>query len=247
MWFDEIWHTGDPSRWGPFVFTEGSVMIDSVGTSTGPGPAASDFLLLFKYFPQLRGEVISWAHNDTEILINWRFVVSNGKTVPVIDKFCFVKGLVSFRLAYFDTMTLISYLAENYGSAQVTDYVIDKFVKSARGIEIFFVPALLWAIAKGLFLWSEIPPDAPLGLTATPGERQVTLKWEAVPGAKSYKVKRSEVSGGPYGWIDPEVIGTSYVDTKTIESGKKYYYVVCTNTQDTTYVPPVRLARRVPA
>ena len=38
----------------------------------------------------------------------------------------------------------------------------------------------------------------PTGLTATAGNQQVTLGWNAVPAATSYNVKRSTTSGGPY-------------------------------------------------
>ncbi|RPH71651.1 MAG: DUF1929 domain-containing protein, partial [Myxococcaceae bacterium] len=41
-------------------------------------------------------------------------------------------------------------------------------------------------------------PQPPTGLTATPGNTQVSLSWTASSGATSYNVKRSTVSGGPY-------------------------------------------------
>ena len=227
-WFDNIWHTGDPSRWGPEVFTKEAVMIDSAGTSTGGEEAASEFLLLFKYFPALRGEVISWAHNNTEIMINWRFVVSNGRMVPVIDKFSFVKGLVSFRQAYFDTNTFLSYLAENYGSGPLVDYFEERYLRSTRGGGFLYLPGLLWALLKGIFLWSAIPPDAPTGLTATTGAGQVLLRWKPVSGASSYRVMRALTIDGSYRWIASTVKATSYLDM-TVENGKEYFYRVCAN------------------
>ncbi len=229
-WFNHIWHTGDPSQWGPSVFTDGAVMIDSAGTSTGAEKAASDFLLLFKYFPDLRGEVISWANNDTEILINWRFVVSNGLTVPVVDKFCFVDGLVSFRLAYFDSTTLLAYLCENYGSGPMTDYFLDRFARQTTGKGgLLYAPKLILALIQGAFLWTPVPFYPPAGLTATSApEGGVLLRWNAVAGAKSYKVKRGPTPQGPFGWIAPKVETTSYVD-RTAQSGTRYYYVVATN------------------
>jgi hypothetical protein len=229
-WFNHIWHTGDPSQWGPSVFTDGAVMIDSTGRSMGAEIAASDFLLLFKYFPELRGEVISWAHNDTEIIINWRFVVSNGITVPVIDKFCFVKGLVSFRLAYFDSISLLAYLAENYGSGELTDYFVDRFFRTTQGSGgMLFVPRLLCALIKGAFLWTPVPPEPPAGVAcarATGGG--IAVRWNAVAGVKSYKVKRAATNKGPFAWIAPKVEATSYVD-RTAAEGEQYYYVVSCN------------------
>ena len=38
----------------------------------------------------------------------------------------------------------------------------------------------------------------PTGLTATAGDQQVSLSWNAVPAATSYNVKRSTTNGGPY-------------------------------------------------
>src|SRR5579862_2206807 len=116
-WFNAIWHTGDPSLWGPSVFTHDAVMIDPSGISKGANQAAASFLLLFKYFPDLRGEVVSWAANEREIFINWRFSVhQRGENRPllvtVVDKFSFVDGRVSFRLAYYDIITFAGYLAE---------------------------------------------------------------------------------------------------------------------------------------
>ncbi len=42
------------------------------------------------------------------------------------------------------------------------------------------------------------PPPPPTGLSAAPGNAQVTLNWNASSGAASYNVKRSTTSGGPY-------------------------------------------------
>ena len=64
----------------------------------------------------------------------------------------------------------------------------------------------------------------PTGLTATPGNNQVALSWNASSGATSYNVKRATVSGGPYTTIaSPTTI--SYTDTTAV-NGTTYYYVV---------------------
>jgi fibronectin type 3 domain-containing protein len=67
-------------------------------------------------------------------------------------------------------------------------------------------------------------PPAPTGLTATPGDAQVTLDWSASSGATSYHVMRSTVSGGPYTTVGSPT-STSYVDTG-LTNGTTYYYVV---------------------
>jgi fibronectin type 3 domain-containing protein len=68
------------------------------------------------------------------------------------------------------------------------------------------------------------PPAAPTGLTATPGNAQVALAWNASTGATRYNVKRATSSGGPYATIaNPP--STSYTDS-TAANDTTYYYVV---------------------
>jgi hypothetical protein len=69
------------------------------------------------------------------------------------------------------------------------------------------------------------PPVAPLGLTATPGNQQVGLAWQASSGADSYTVYRSEVSGGTYSLIASGLSATTYTDG-SLQNGKTYFYVV---------------------
>jgi fibronectin type 3 domain-containing protein len=68
------------------------------------------------------------------------------------------------------------------------------------------------------------PPPVPTGLTATPGDKQVALSWNASAGATSYHVKRGTVSGGPYSQIAAPTT-TTYTDTG-LTNGTTYYYVV---------------------
>ncbi len=67
-------------------------------------------------------------------------------------------------------------------------------------------------------------PSAPLGLTATPGNAQVSLTWSASNGATSYFVKRSTTSGSGYTTLSSPAL-TSYLDTG-LTNGTPYYYVV---------------------
>ena len=67
--------------------------------------------------------------------------------------------------------------------------------------------------------------DAPTNLTASAGDSQVSLSWNAVEGAASYNVKRSTTAGGPYTTIATNVPSTSYLDA-TVTNGTMYYYVV---------------------
>jgi len=68
-------------------------------------------------------------------------------------------------------------------------------------------------------------PAAPTGLTATAGNAQAALSWNAVSGATSYTVKRSTTSGGPYTNVATNVTTLSYTNTG-LTNGTTYYYVV---------------------
>ncbi|MGJ8652541.1 MAG: chondroitinase-B domain-containing protein [Opitutaceae bacterium] len=68
------------------------------------------------------------------------------------------------------------------------------------------------------------PPSIPTGLAATPSDGEVSLSWNAVSGATSYKVKRSETDGSGYSTIASEA-SNGYVDS-AVTNGTVYYYVV---------------------
>jgi alpha-tubulin suppressor-like RCC1 family protein len=68
------------------------------------------------------------------------------------------------------------------------------------------------------------PPTASTALTATAGNTQVVLSWNASPCATSYHVKRSTVGGSGYATVSSPTV-TSYADTG-LTNGTTYYYVV---------------------
>ena len=68
------------------------------------------------------------------------------------------------------------------------------------------------------------PPAAPTGLSATAGNAQVALTWNASSGATSYNVKRTTISGNESA-TNASVTATSYTDTQ-VTNGTTYYYVV---------------------
>jgi hypothetical protein len=69
-----------------------------------------------------------------------------------------------------------------------------------------------------------VPLSAPTGLTATAGNAQVSLTWNASSGATSYNVYSATTNGGPYTEIT-NVTTLSYTNTG-LTNGTTYYYVV---------------------
>jgi TatA/E family protein of Tat protein translocase len=70
---------------------------------------------------------------------------------------------------------------------------------------------------------------APAGLTAKAAPGKVALSWNASPGAASYNVKRSGMSGGPYALI-ASTAATTHSD-EGLASGTYYYVVTATGSQ----------------
>jgi hypothetical protein len=235
-WFNGIWHTGDPSLWNASVFTNTATMIDPTGVWRGADASAATFQVLFKYFPELRGEVVSWAANDREVIINWRFMVKQRGSetpllVPVIDKFCFRDGCVSYRLAFFDILTFVGYMTNYYGQGQVTDYLKELIGRAEQGGGVESIPTLIWRVIKGLFVWPT--PTRTLKIQVTPCDEFVELAWEADPEAKSYAVTRATDLAGPFETPQGDgdasrVKTTSYVDTD-VKNGVTYWYLVNSN------------------
>jgi glycosidase len=89
-------------------------------------------------------------------------------------------------------------------------------------------------------------PDAPTNLTATGAANQVNLSWNAAPGADSYDVYRSQLSGGGYSVVG-NTAATTYADTG-VTNGVAYYYIVVAK-DDTTLLTgdPSNEATAIPA
>ncbi|MFN7920008.1 MAG: DUF4082 domain-containing protein [Bryobacteraceae bacterium] len=65
---------------------------------------------------------------------------------------------------------------------------------------------------------------APTGLTASGGNGQISLSWNAVSGASSYTIWRSNTNGGPYGLLTG-TSGVTFPDN-LVTNGLTYYYVI---------------------
>jgi len=69
------------------------------------------------------------------------------------------------------------------------------------------------------------PPPTPTGVTATAGDTQVTIAWNASSGANSYNLYRSTVSGGEGTTAVATTAGTSIVNTG-LTNGTQYFFTV---------------------
>src|ERR1041385_4791354 len=122
-------------------------------------------------------------------------------------------------------MIVTSSLAKGGGYTNAIHYTHGSTLRTFE--EIFGVPLIRDAANQtdlsDLFKPALLPP-APTGLSATPGDSQVTLAWNAVSGATSYNVKRATRSGGPYGTV-ASVANAGFNDTG-LTNGTTYYYVV---------------------
>ena len=68
---------------------------------------------------------------------------------------------------------------------------------------------------------------SPDGVTAIPGNGQVSLVWSPVTSAVSYNVLRGTSKGGPYTLLTPAAPGPSFTD-RELTDGTQYFYVVQT-------------------
>jgi fibronectin type 3 domain-containing protein len=77
------------------------------------------------------------------------------------------------------------------------------------------------------------PPPAPTGLSASAGDGQVSLSWNASSGATSYEIFRGTSSGGET-LVASNVTTTSFLDTGLTDGVKYYYEVKAVNSAGTS-------------
>ena len=70
-----------------------------------------------------------------------------------------------------------------------------------------------------------LAPSAPTNFTALGTNLLINLKWNAVPGATSYNLKRGTANGGPYPTVYSGLVATNYSDA-AVTNAVTYYYVV---------------------
>jgi len=78
---------------------------------------------------------------------------------------------------------------------------------------------------SGVGIGATMAPPAPEGLMVVGGNNHVSLRWNPVPSATGYTVKRATRHGGPYAEISANQTGPLYTDDSKA-NGATYYYVV---------------------
>lgn len=91
------------------------------------------------------------------------------------------------------------------------------------------------------------PPAPPSSVSATTSGTQVSLSWVASPGATSYDVLRSTVSGSGYAGVATNLAGTTYVNTGLATSTTYYFVVQGANLYGTGATSAQAVATTVPA
>jgi alpha-galactosidase len=133
-----------------------------------------------------------------------------------------VSGATSYTLRRFTPNTPPIIVASGILTTNYVDVAV------GAGSNYFYMVAAVNGCSQGAFssfAAGTIPPTAPAGLVAVPGNAQVVLSWNATPFATKYNVKRATVSGGLYTVIGANVTATSYTDFGLV-NGTTYYYVV---------------------
>jgi fibronectin type 3 domain-containing protein len=110
-------------------------------------------------------------------------------------------------------ITAPAYTDEGLSAGTAYHYVVCGVANGKEGVDSAPVSALF-------------PPLRPTGLTAEPGKEMVTLTWNAVGLATSYKILRASAADAPAQELAVVTDGTTYVD-KAVNANKTNHYTVC--------------------
>jgi len=103
-----------------------------------------------------------------------------------------------------------------------------EMMKNLLKLLIQVIPLALFLVACSNPV-EPLPPvtSAPTGVSASPGNRQVTVTWDPVSGADSYNIYWSTSSGVSKTSYTKRISGVSSPYAHTgLTNGTKYYYVV---------------------
>lgn len=117
------------------------------------------------------------------------------------------------------------YSADGQSWTQIgTDQTVSMSATAAYYVGLAVCSGSTTTLSNAVFSNVTVTGGYPTGLTATAGDAQVALNWNAVNGATSYRVKRATDAGGPYTEISSPATN-SFTDIG-LSNGTTYFYVV---------------------
>jgi len=145
---------------------------------------------------------------------NWNIFGSNdGNTFTLVSSGLQENTLGSvLPLANYVTLTK-SYEFENNNSFRYYKFqIVDSYFGNSAGIA-----------ELEMFEKVTTTPNAPANPIATPGDKTVTLNWDAVDGTTGYNVKWGETSGN---YTKSYTVQTATYNVPNLTNGTTYYFVV---------------------
>jgi hypothetical protein len=217
MWFKQLYLL--PANYGPRMFILGNGTNSDCGTANSIGMKFQDAADLY-FFVNTVQAIASFGSSlpsNTWIYVAMTYDQTNVMIYEGTDQT--PATLISATAAAGQTVPLGGTASLFLGNRLARDRCfagwIDDFRFYTGAGDLSFVESVRQSMV------------GPAGLAGVAGNNQVALTWNALPGATSYNIKRSTVSGGPYTVISTSgtVLGTNYVDY-VATNGMTYYYVV---------------------
>jgi len=154
---------------------------------------------------------------DGQVTLSWTASTTTGGSVSYVVARSIVKG------GPYTDISAANLTVTSYTDSSVTNGTTYYYVVKATNGTCFSTSAEVYAkpVAACTLL-------APTGVTAAPGNKQVTLTWTAASGATSYNIGRSTTSGS--GYVSAGTVAaaaTTFTDTySALLNDTKYFYVV---------------------
>ena len=112
--FRRFWSDPDPADLAALLTRDVRLVQPLSPVMHGIEEAQAEFRRLFRWLPDLRGEVDRWRGDGEEVFIEFRLRARiGGRTVewPVVDRFSLASGRARERVSYFDPLPLVLRLA----------------------------------------------------------------------------------------------------------------------------------------
>lgn len=190
----------------------GKLAFTNTGTLTLTGSALTQFDFSSVTFTGIRSEAPNGVTYGGALKLNFLNTVYNGSYT-----------LFQLNGSPGGAFAGVTVTTTTDADVALVDNLAGAWTGTVSGITYTFTPATgVLDVSGGATV---VLPSVPAGVTATGGNAQVTLGWNASANTTNYLVKRSIVSGGPYTTLTSAVVTTSYVDT-TVTNDSTYFYVI---------------------